>query len=109
MQLSVKEILFLLLVAKEAKPFLFKQKETKVNPGNYVFYSASPSSPGAQEACAKACLGGVHISEHAWKLLVFYTLQKQGPRTSGLLMAPSFTWDGFIIPGSYTKTYFRQL
>jgi len=24
---------FLLLVAKEAKPFLFKQKETKVNPG----------------------------------------------------------------------------
>jgi len=34
-------------VAKEAKPFLFKQKETKVNPGNYVLYSASPSSPGA--------------------------------------------------------------
>jgi len=24
---------FLLLMAKEAKPFLFKQKETKVNPG----------------------------------------------------------------------------
>ncbi|HUU26862.1 MAG TPA: hypothetical protein VM123_03550 [archaeon] len=34
-------------MAKEAKPFLFKQKETKVNPGTLVFYSASPSSPGA--------------------------------------------------------------
>jgi len=30
---NVKEIFILLLVAKEAKPFLFKQKETKVNPG----------------------------------------------------------------------------
>jgi len=39
----------LLLVAKEAKPFLFKQKETKVNPGTLVFYSASPSLPARRK------------------------------------------------------------
>jgi hypothetical protein len=39
----------------------------------------------------KACLGVVDISEQVWKLLGFYTLQKENLKASGLFTARGFT------------------